>query len=94
METEHRIRLFIGPIIYGMHKNELIFPEDFGYEPQYSYLDTPPDNDIIDYFDTFILRWSDDNDWIQKDNDIKCNDVILSYIHIQFVLKIIMMIWD
>eukprot|EP00484_Ammonia_sp_Unknown_P010477 CAMPEP_0197077706 /NCGR_PEP_ID=MMETSP1384-20130603/212750_1 /TAXON_ID=29189 /ORGANISM="Ammonia sp." /LENGTH=593 /DNA_ID=CAMNT_0042516571 /DNA_START=238 /DNA_END=2018 /DNA_ORIENTATION=- len=82
MDTQHRIHLFLGAMTYGMHKNELIFPDEFGYELEYSYLDPPPDNDVIDYFDTFVLQWSDEKDWRMHDTltHTKCNDVILSYV--------------
>merc|ERR1712113_415383 len=81
-ETGHRLNLFLGPLSYGMSKNELIFSDDFGYDDlEYSYLDIPTDNDIIDYFDTFILEWNNENDWTKyKNTTTKCNDVILSYI--------------
>ena len=80
-EIAHRLKLFLGPSNYGMVKSELIFPDEFGYDlHEFAYLNVPTDNDIIDYSDTFLLEWKNQNDWTVKNNQTKCNDVLLSYI--------------
>jgi len=73
-DIQHRLRLFLGLRLYGMARNEAIFAEDLD-------LNVLPDHDIIDYVDSFVLEWNNENEWNQNDeNNEKCNDVILSFV--------------
>eukprot|EP01083_Nonionella_stella_P064388 167733_1 len=78
LETQNMMQLFAGPVNYGMIRNDLIFFDDFGYDLD---LSVPIDDDMIDYFDTFVLESQNANDWMAMTNTSdKCNDVVLSHI--------------
>jgi len=93
-ETQHAMHLFLGPMTYGLNRNEWLFPEsesasenepfaeDAVDELVQSYVSVPADNDVIDYFEQFRLQWSDDRDWTtkQESNGIRCNDRVLSHL--------------
>merc|ERR1712129_265216 len=80
-EIAHRLKLFMGISNYAAVKKQLLFSDEFGFDSdEFAHFEQSTDGDVIDYADTFMLEFDNENDWTLIDENTKCNDVLLSFI--------------
>merc|ERR1712129_693895 len=80
-EIAHRLKLFMGISNYAAVKKQLLFSDEFGFDSdEFAHFEQSTDGDVIDYADTFLLEFDNENDWTLIDENTKCNNVLLSFI--------------